>query len=279
MRTISIFLAASLLCGCGTMQIGEGSFIHPDGKREGPPQTRLDVAPLLPGATVTEETLATPDGAMLRGVLTRRPGVDRAILYFGGNAFHLDRHGRELLPLLGACGTNVAVFDYRGYGRSSGKPTLATMKADALRMFDHVSALHPGGVIVHGQSLGSFMAGYVAQQRPATRALVLEATGTTVPEWVDVNVPWYVKLFLRVEVDAVLREVDNAAAVAHYRGASLVLAGENDKLTPPSLGRKVYEAIPGESKRWFLARGAGHNAIFSHKEVGPVYCALVKGAL
>lgn len=278
MRTISVVLAAALLSGC-TMRIGEDTFIRPDPAFKGVPQARFDIAPLLQGATVTEQTVVTPDGAVLRGVLMRRPGVDRAVLYFGGNAFYLDRHGLAVLPLLAACGTNVAIFDYRGYGRSSGKPSVATMKADALRLFDHVSALHPGGVTVHGQSLGSFMAAYVAQQRPAARALVLEATGTNVQEWADVIVPWYVKLFVRVEVDDALREVDNVAALAHYRGPSLVLSGENDRQTPPSLGRKVYEAIPGKSKRWFLAKGAGHNAIFSHKEVGPVYCALVKGAL
>lgn len=42
-----------------------------------------------------------------------------------------------------------------------------------------------------------------------------------------------------------------------------------DKVTPPSPGRKVFEAIPGESKRWIPAKGAGHDGIFSHKEVGP----------
>jgi hypothetical protein len=199
------------------------------------------------------------------------------VLYFGGNAFHLDRHGAQLLPLLASCGTDVAVFDYRGYGRSSGEPSVATMAADALRAFDRVSAGAPGRVIVHGQSLGSFMAAHVARQRPQACALVLEATSTTVQDWAAANVPWYARPFLRVEVAESLRGVDNVAAVTGYRGASLVLAGDGDKITPLPLAQKVYAALPG-AKQWLVAQGAGHNTIFGHKDVMPAYCSFVNRA-
>ncbi|HEX8611019.1 MAG TPA: alpha/beta fold hydrolase [Telluria sp.] len=180
MRFLVLLLAFGL-SGCGTMHIQEKSFIRPDAK-DRPPVARVDAAALLPAYTVTEETIVTPDGATLRGLYLARPGAATTLLYYGGNAFHLDPHARQVLPLLAACGGNVAMFDYRGYGRSSGVPTVATMAADALRMFDHVDARHPGKVVVHGQSLGSFMAAWVASQRPAARGMVLEATATDVPE-------------------------------------------------------------------------------------------------
>jgi pimeloyl-ACP methyl ester carboxylesterase len=274
MRLVPIILAASMLSGCTTMQIGESSFIRPDSKRREAPDPRLDVQALLPAARVSEETIVTPDGATLRGVIARQPGSTATVLYFGGNAFHLDRHGAQLLPLLASCGTDVAVFDYRGYGRSSGEPSVATMAADALRAFDHVSAGAPRRVIVHGQSLGSFMAAHVVRQRPQARALVLEATSTTVQDWAAANVPWYARPFLRVEVAESLRGVDNVAAVTGYRGASLVLAGDGDKITPLPLAQKVYAALPG-AKQWLVAQGAGHNTIFGHKDVMPAYCSFV----
>lgn len=275
MRAIPIFLLPLLLSACGTMQIGETSFIRPDSNSGAAVAAHLDFAALLPEATVTEESIVTPDGAILHGISVHQGAGAHAILYFGGNLFHLDQHGKEVLPLLTSCGTDVALFDYRGYGRSSGAPTVATMQADALRMFDHVSARHPGGVIVHGQSLGSFMAAYVAAERPSTRGLVLEATSTNVREWADANVPWYFKLFMKIDVGSSLRGMDNSVAVARYRGASLVLSGDKDKVTPARLARKVYEAIPGNSKQWFVAEGAGHNGIFGHPEVRPLYCAFV----
>jgi pimeloyl-ACP methyl ester carboxylesterase len=276
MRALTILPAALLLSACGTLQIGERNFIRAD-QAGAAPAARLDLAALLPSGSASDEQVATPDGAVLRGVRWHRPGATRVLLYFGGNMFHIDQHGRELLPLLASCGADVVVFDYRGYGRSSGVPTVATMQDDALRVYDQVSAQYPGGVIVHGQSLGSFMAGHVASRRPA-RGLVLEATSTSVQDWTDANVPWYVKLVTKVEVAAPLRGIDNAAAVSRYRGASLVLAGDADNVTPAYLAHRVFEAIPGVRKQWFVAPGAGHNGIFGHKDVMPVYCGFVDNA-
>lgn len=277
MRALTILPATLLLAACGTLQLEERNFIRAD-KAGAAATPRLDVAALLPSGSASDETIATPDGAVLRGVRWHQPGNTRVLLYFGGNMFHLDQHGASALPLLASCGADVVVFDYRGYGRSSGVPTVATLAADALRVFDHVSARYPGGVIVHGQSLGSFMAGHVAQQRPAARALVLEATSTNVRDWADANIPWFVKLVTTVQVDGDLGRIDNVAAVSAYRGASLVLAGEADTVTPAPLARKVYEAIPGTGKQWFMAAGADHNGIFGHKDVMPVYCGFVNKA-
>jgi pimeloyl-ACP methyl ester carboxylesterase len=275
MRAISLFFSAVILSGCGTMQVGERNFIRPD-KPGAPAAARLDAAAHLPPGEVKDEEIATPDGAVLRGVHFRPAGAARVVLYFGGNQFHLDQHGAALLPLLASCGTGAAVFDYRGYGRSSGAPDMANMSADALRIYDWVSAQYPGGVIVHGQSLGSILAAYVAQQRPDARAVVLESTTSNVQEWVDANVPWYVRLVSKVEVEPGLRKIDNVAAMRAYRGASLVLVGGKDKVTPAALARTVFDAIPGQRKRWHESPEAGHNDTFGKADVMPAYCAVVR---
>ncbi|MES2322303.1 MAG: alpha/beta fold hydrolase [Pseudomonadota bacterium] len=267
-------LFSLLLSACGTIDIGERNFIRGDPPGMAP-VARLDGAALLVGGRVEEEEIITLDGAVLRGLSWRPAGATRGVIYFGGNAFHLDQHGRRLLPLLASCGISVTLFDYRGYGRSSGTPGVQTLAADALRVYDHVAARTPGGVVVHGQSLGSFMAAHVAQQRPDLRGLVLEATATTVQDWVDANVPWYVRLFSTVNVAGDLRAIDNVAAVAGYHGAALVLAGGRDRITPPDLARRVFEALPGPSKRWLLTDDAGHNDLFGHKAVMPTYCNFV----
>jgi pimeloyl-ACP methyl ester carboxylesterase len=54
-----------------------------------------------------------------------------------------------------------------------------------------------------------------------------------------------------------------------------VLAGERDRITPPALGHRVYAAIPPAAKQWFVADGAGHDGIFGHQDVMPVYCGFV----
>lgn len=263
MRILPAALAAALLSGCGTMEIGERNFIRP-------------IAAAVPAAALgaIEEEIVTADGATLRGV-SLRADSGLALLYFGGNAFTLAQHGKQALQALASCGVNVTLFDYRGYGRSSGKPTVALMAADGVRAFDKLNAAYPGRVIVHGQSLGSFIAAHVASERPQVRGLVMESTSSTVQEWADARLPWFMRATTKVAVEPALRGVDNVKAAASYQGPALVMMGARDKVTPPHLARKVFDALPTRSKLWVEAQGAGHNDVLGNAQVMPAYCGFI----
>jgi pimeloyl-ACP methyl ester carboxylesterase len=270
-------MAVTGLSGCA-MQVSENNVLRADRPGDAPPATRLD-ADSAPAWQLEPVTLPATD-ARLVGVYASRPGADTGltVLYFGGNAFHLDQHGAQVLDALAPCSANignVTMFDYRGYGRSSGVPTIATLKNDALQVFDQVNAKYPGRVVLHGQSLGSFVAAYVAQQRPAARALVLESTTTNVRDWGNARMPWYVWPFVRLEIAPELQGIDNLAAVQGYAGPALVLEGEEDNITPPRLARQVYAALPSPSKQLLMVAGAGHNDVLSNALVAPVYCAFI----
>lgn len=262
--TLSIALA-----GCAHIRVTETHFFKPDAPGAAPPERYA-------GKGVEDLRLVRPDGVTLGGILLAQPAARTTVLYFGGNMFHIDQHARELLPLLAACGVNVAVFDYRGYGRSSGKPGVASMQEDALAMFDALDARFPGRVIVHGQSLGSFMAAHVAGARPV-RAAVLETTATSATELVEAQVPWYARPFVSIEMAPALRDVDNRAAAARFQAASLVIAAGQDKMTPPKLGKRVFEAIPRQDKQLLLLEDAGHNDALHARGAQAAYCGFVRG--
>jgi pimeloyl-ACP methyl ester carboxylesterase len=258
----------AVLAGCAQVRVTERQFIRPDAPGTVARQ-RFDAA------ATTELAVTASDGAVLNGVLFEQPKARSTVLYFGGNMFHLDQHLGELLPVLAACGTNVAVFDYRGYGRSSGKPTVANMQADALAMFDALDARFPGRVIVHGQSLGSFMAAHVAASRPVL-ATVLETTATSAEDLVESNIPWYAWPFVRIEMEPSLRQVDNRTAATRFRAAALVVAAGQDKMTPPRLGKKVFHAIPRVDKQFLLLEKAEHNGALQTEGAGAAYCKFVR---
>lgn len=278
MRCPLIVAAAISLSGCTTVHIKESNFLRAD-KPGAAAAAPADLRAALPGLLVQDVTVAADDGVTLGGVIVRQPATTTTtattVLYFGGNAFHLDQAGRQVLPLIASCGVNVAVFDYRGYGRSGGAPTVAKLAADAIRVFDEVGARVPGRLFVHGQSLGSFMAAHVARQRPQAAGLVLEATATTVADWANANLPWYAAPFVRLDIGESLRAVDNVAAVAAWRGPGLVLAGGRDRITPPALGRRVYAAMAPAQRQWILAEHAGHNDIIGQGVLMPAYCAFL----
>ncbi|MCU6500604.1 alpha/beta hydrolase [Rugamonas sp. A1-17] len=267
-----LVLVVAVLSGCA-VQIGENSVVHPDRAGEARPAGRIGDG----GATDYElapVSLAADDG-QLNGVMARA-GNALTVLYFGGNGFHLDEHGDHVLAAIGPCRADVVMVDYRGYGRSTGVPTIAALKADALREFDLVNAQAPGRVIVHGQSLGSFIAAYVAQQRPAARGLVLESTTTNARDWANNMLPWYAWPFVRVELSEPLRGIDNVAAASGFAGPALVLEGSEDDVTPPRLARRVYDALPSTEKRMVMVPGAGHNGVLSSAAARPAYCEFVR---
>ncbi|SEO52142.1 hypothetical protein SAMN05428959_10987 [Duganella sp. CF517] len=270
-------LVLALSTGCA-VQITERNVIRPDRPGDPKPEAVLDAA-AAPAWRLSALTLPVAEGELGGVAASRASGAQAAattVLYFGGNAFHLDQHGRGVLDAVAPCGVDVVMVDYRGYGRSTGVPTIAAMRADALQAFDFVNARHPGRVVLHGQSLGSFIAAYVARQRPAARALVLESTTTNARDWANAMLPWYVWPFVRLELSGPLRGIDNVEAVAGYAGPALVLEGADDNVTPPRLVAKVYEAMPSPVKRMLVVPGAGHNDVLSNPATQPAYCAFIR---
>jgi pimeloyl-ACP methyl ester carboxylesterase len=256
------------LTGCTSMRVTERHFIRPD-----PAGTVMEKR--LANSKVRDLSVATQDGASLNGVLFEQDGAMTTVLYFGGNMFHLDQHGDAVLDVLGACKTNLAVFDYRGYGRSAGKPGVENMKADALAIYDAVNSRYPGRVLVHGHSLGSFMAAYVAQARPVL-GTVLETTATSATELVNSKIPWYARPFVRIDLQDSLRQVDNRVAARRFVAPTLVVAAGKDDSTPAWMGKTVYEAIPHQNKRLLMLEAAGHSNALRSKEAIDSYCSFVR---
>ncbi len=268
MRFATLLLLA-MLAGCKTIAVKEAMFIRPDSLSKAKPLA----AQAFDNGTALE--IARPDGATLRGVLVSRAGAERTLLYFGGNMFHLDDNGKRVVAALERCKVNVAIFDYRGYGRSSGMPTVANIGGDALAIYDMLEARFPGKVAVHGQSLGSFVAASVAQERPV-RAVVLETTATTALETVEHSLPWYYKPFVSITVDDALGAIDNVKVARGIRSPLLVLAGAQDKTTPVIMSQRVFDAAAAEHKRMLVLPDSHHNNVLSNPSTAPALCPFIE---
>lgn len=270
---------AIAMSACMSVKVEESMFIRPDSLVPYQIKAPFDAARLqqiLPEARLQPEAVAVDKELQLQGLSVHQPNAKVTVLYFGGNRSHIDDAAPSLSRHVGHCPVNFTLFDYRGYGRTHGTPNVDNLRQDALRIFDDVRARTQGPLIVHGHSLGSFMAGYVAQQRKVD-GLVLETTATNISEIVKERTPWYAKPFVRFEIVDSLLPIDNAQAVSQFRGPSLVITGEKDQTTPAPLGEKVYQSIPSVKKRHLLIEGAGHSGNLSRKEVQEAYCGFVRG--
>ncbi|MFN3840787.1 MAG: alpha/beta hydrolase [Cyclobacteriaceae bacterium] len=121
-----------------------------------------------------EISISTDDGETLNALLFSPADTSRGlILYFHGNAGSLQRWG-NIASGLTAHGYQVLVFDYRGYGKSTGKPSEEGLYRDAEAIWEWATTHMPHQKqILFGRSLGSAVAAYLAA-RVNPDLLVLE---------------------------------------------------------------------------------------------------------
>ena len=253
-----ITLSVSLLAGC-TVTVNDKRMFHP-----GPAQAQS--LPTFPDAAVERITIVASDGITLSGVRIVRADADVDILYFGGNTSRADDMVAYVGPVLRDTRANLTMIDYRGYGESGGHPTVDAMKIDGLTTFDYVQALARGRpVIVHGLSLGGFVAAYVAASRPV-RGLVLEATAPDAASWARSQVPAVAKPMVHLDIAPDFAQESNVERLTRYTGPLLLIAGSKDSVTPPRFMQQLFDASSSTLKQMVVAKGARHGNALSYRE-------------
>jgi fermentation-respiration switch protein FrsA (DUF1100 family) len=180
-------------------------------------------------------------------------GAKVTVLLAHGNAGNLSHRLDRTIFLQSRLGADVLLFDYRGYGRSEGRPDEEGTYRDARaahRWLTEVRGVTPDRLVLFGESLGSAVALELALARPC-RALVLESPFTSVPDMAAVVLPFLPRSFVRTQYD-------NLGKIGRLRVPLLVLHGDGDEVVPFAQGRRLFEAAP-EPKRFFSIPGAGHN--------------------
>ena len=261
-------LTATSACA---FQVSESSLIRPVAAG---PLAADALAKVAPGLRVEPHTITTADGTRLSAVLLRRPAAKITILYFGGNQFTVGKLGVAAARMLGSLDANLMLVDHRGYGQSGGVPTAANLLTDGVAIFDHLAGLpgvDPSKIVVHGQSLGSFIAGHVAATRP-TAGVVLESTITTTEEWVRAQSGG-----IPVQISPGLAGLGNKRNIGRIEEPLLLMVGASDTTTPPRLSEALYRLSPLPAGRKTLAviEAAGHNGVLMQRAAQEAYSAFL----
>jgi len=98
------------------------------------------------------------------------PGKSRAVIYFGGNS-EMVTHRREYFEKVFS-DYSVYLINYRGYGKSQGRPSESGLFSDALAIYDGLIKRHDS-ITAYGRSLGSGVAVYLAAKRPLQKLILL----------------------------------------------------------------------------------------------------------
>ncbi len=233
---------------------------HPDvSTRLFHPRKDPEGVPLGPGHHVT---IPVASDVEINGRFhwTRTDGP--TILFFHGNGEIVSDYD-DLGPLYNAMGINFLVVDYRGYGRSTGTPTVSAMMQDCHTILEFSldwlkTRQAAGPFILMGRSLGSASVLELAaiHQRSVDGLIVESGFAYAEPLLRLLGIMPEAIGFIETKG---FRNIDKIKQVAK---PTLIIHAEHDHIIPFSDGQALYDASPAGNKQLLKIPGANHNDIF-----------------
>ena len=245
-NTLLLLLGMALLNSCMYLQQSSMVFF---------PYTAIDQTPAEWGLAYEDVFLETKDGVRLHGWYIPHHGSQQTLLFFHGNAGNISHRGASV-EIFHRLGLNLFIFDYRGYGKSQGKPDEEGLYKDARAAWRYLTdqrGFEQEDIILFGRSLGGAVAAELAAEvQPG--GLILESTFSSAKDVANALLPVLSRLII-------LRyDFNTAAHVRRVASPLLVLHSPDDEIIPFHLGEKVFQAA-NEPKSFVRMRG-DHNSGF-----------------
>jgi len=197
-----------------------------------------------------QDVWITTAGVRLHAWWVPQPGAARVTLFLHGNGGNITIRGRSAQALREA-GSSTLLLDYRGYGRSEGKPDEDGLYDDAEAAYQYLRAQgwQPGQIVIHGESLGTAVAVHLASRQPAA-GVVLEAPFASGRELASRVIPALGPLLFW--------GFHSIGRIHRINAPLLVIHGEHDTIIPIAMGRRLFDAALPPKQFWTLPN-AGHN--------------------
>ncbi len=217
------------------------------------PQASFDAVPSDWRLSCEDVYFDTEDNKRLHGWFFPLEGDAPVILFCHGNAGNIS-HRLENVKFLLDQQLQVFIFDYRGYGKSSGRPSEKGLYLDGLGAYDFLANqkhILPEKIIPFGRSLGASVAIEISLRREV-KSLILESAFTSTKGMAKTLFPF---MLLSPLLPA---HYNNLEKITQVNVPKLFVHGEDDEIVSFSMGQKLYQAAKAP-KYFFPIKGAGHN--------------------
>jgi uncharacterized protein len=206
------------------------------------------------------------DGSKL-GCYYRAVNSDaKTVVYFHGNGEVVADYLPDFPSWITGAGHNVLLAEYRGYGMSTGHPSLAGMLEDVVPIIQSLD-IPDRKIILFGRSIGSLYALHGVYRRPQIGGLIIESGVADLSERFFQRVAPEELGVSRTDVVSELKKYfDYAQKLSGFQGRTLVMHARFDELLDVHQAEVLYAAAR-EPKRLKIFDRGGHNDIFFRNRV------------
>lgn len=217
------------------------------------PSNKSFSTPADRGIVYEEVFIKTFDGEALHGYfLPAKEKTDKVMLFLHGNDFNVDLWYVAPVNLQEHVPVNALIVDYRGYGKSTGKPTPSGIITDALAMYDYLlqKGYKPDNISVYGRSLGGGIALELASRVPV-RSVVIQSSFYSLRDLKAIHIPKLPSILVKgnfLNSKDLIKDVHVPVLISH---------GTKDEKVPLDHAFRLYEKA-NNPKKLILLEGAGH---------------------
>jgi len=225
------------------------------------PGTGGGTTPRDAGLEFEDRTLATQDGERIHAWFLPARGEPRgALLLSHGNAGTIEDR-LEIARFFVEARVSVLLYDYRGYGLSSGSPSEEGTYADARAAWKELveqRGFGPARTLLYGESLGGGVAVELASEVKSA-GLILHDTFSSLDDAAAYHYPWLpVRLLLRTHYD-------NLSKIGKSGAPLLLIHSPDDEVIPFEQGQKLFAAA-AEPKELLVTSGSHNGPSYLGKE-------------
>ncbi|MBS1956100.1 MAG: alpha/beta hydrolase [Cyanobacteria bacterium SZAS-4] len=208
------------------------------------------------GITPEDIYFKSDNGNMLHGLLYKLPGAKKIALISHGNAGNcLQRAFLAERPLSNGC--SVFAYDYSGYGRSKGEPSMEGLTQDGSAAYNYLLSQNykPEQIVLFGESIGTLVTGELARTHKSAAVILecplysLRARGCKIFPYLNIYPQW---LWLAPGTN-----YNNATAFDKEHPPLLLIAGTADHLTPIEQSDQLFAEV-SQPKQLIRIDGASH---------------------
>ncbi len=209
-----------------------------------------------------EHLIPVDEDVVIEGRFYVHHASSPTIPYAHGNGEIVSEYD-EIANLYTQMGINSFPVGYRGYGKSTGMPTVFHMQSDAHTLFNYVQAhlkanVFSGPLLVMRRSLGSALVSEIVHAYPD------EVTGLIIESGFAYTLPLLQRLGINTDALGIQNDtsLNNADKIKAFTKPTLIIHGEHDSLIPFEDAKVLYKASAATQKTLLKIPGADHNSVF-----------------